>query len=196
MLRCHGYLILNLIFSEIFPLTLFIADPPILHIHVAWLRLRYYTFVIIVFFLILINYSITNYDNYYIDDSTTYKSIALIHARQFYLTPCWKSHVRLSPLIKKQKLLVSWSKEVWFSGGVLKHKTFAWLKILDRNPTKDRLARWGLQTDTNCLLCSSNLESRSHLFFDYSYSWKIWKKSSRKCSFIPQRNWDHLLVQL
>ncbi|KAJ4881254.1 Uncharacterized protein Rs2_38309 [Raphanus sativus] len=70
---------------------------------------------------------------------------------------------------------VSWHQQVWFSGGIPKHKFLAWLFVLDRCPTKDRMATWGLGVDGNCVLCNSGQESRDHLFFNCRYSYCIWR---------------------
>ncbi|KAG7531557.1 Reverse transcriptase zinc-binding domain [Arabidopsis suecica] len=99
-------------------------------------------------------------------------------------------------LLKDHKPQVTWSREVWFSGGIPKHKFLTWLMVLDRSPTRDRLLNWGLATDPSCLLCSTSPESRSHLFFDCSFSGAIWVFLSSKCNYLSSRSWDTLLSQL
>lgn len=68
-------------------------------------------------------------------------------------------------LLKFHQPKVAWVKEVWFSGGIPKHKFLAWLMVLNRCPTRDRLLNWGLQTDPNCLFCNVGNESIEHCFF-------------------------------
>ncbi|XVE94636.1 hypothetical protein REPUB_Repub02eG0026000 [Reevesia pubescens] len=55
------------------------------------------------------------------------------------------------------------------------------MAILNRLPTRDRLASWGMVTDTDCVLCGFALESRDHLFFGCFYSKEIWKKILELC---------------
>lgn len=43
-------------------------------------------------------------------------------------------------LLRNETQQVTLHKEVWFSGGIPKHKFFSWLFILNRCPTKDRMA--------------------------------------------------------
>lgn len=68
--------------------------------------------------------------------------------------------------------------------------------VLDRSPTRDRLLKWGLTIDPSCLLCNASPESRSHLFFNCSFSGAIWDVISSRCNFPSSRNWDTLLSQL
>lgn len=91
---------------------------------------------------------------------------------------------------------VPWHKEVWFGGGIPKHKIRTWLMVLNRCPTRDRMLQWGLQTEGNCLLCNSAPESRSHMFFECAYTWEIWTAFSRRCAFSPKRNWEETLLDL
>ncbi|KAG5407030.1 hypothetical protein IGI04_013149 [Brassica rapa subsp. trilocularis] len=76
---------------------------------------------------------------------------------------------------------VPWYKEVWFSGGIPKHKFLTWLMIRNRCPTRDRLLTWGLQTDPQCLFCNSADESIAH---------------SEKCRFRTTSHWNSILAQL
>jgi len=45
--------------------------------------------------------------------------------------------------------------------------------IKGRLPTKDRLQRWNITTDTNCVLCDNSTETHHHLFFKCNYSNQI-----------------------
>ncbi|KAJ8570050.1 hypothetical protein K7X08_006627 [Anisodus acutangulus] len=58
---------------------------------------------------------------------------------------------------------------------------FKWIFILylafhSRLLTKDRLANWGCVDDVDCVLCGSEGENTSHLFFNCSFSAQIWQK--------------------
>lgn len=61
---------------------------------------------------------------------------------------------------------VNWAKAVWSSYGIPRHSFLAWLVILNRCPTKDRLISWGLQVPPLCLLCNLLPETRDHLFYE------------------------------
>ncbi|XP_013608253.1 PREDICTED: uncharacterized protein LOC106315017 [Brassica oleracea var. oleracea] len=43
-----------------------------------------------------------------------------------------------------------------------------------RLPTRDKLAGWGLNLPTNCLLCGTGSETSDHLFFSCNYSTEVW----------------------
>lgn len=45
---------------------------------------------------------------------------------------------------------------------------------MGRLHTKDRLAKWGISINQECSLCSSELETTSHLFFQCPFSANIW----------------------
>lgn len=68
------------------------------------------------------------------------------------------------------------------SYGFPKHRFLAWLMVLYRSPTRDRLIQCGLPTDGSCLPCNSSLEFRSHLFFE--------------CNFSSSWSWDAILDDL
>ena len=67
--------------------------------------------------------------------------------------------------IKHHNPVVDWSKTVWCSRGTPKHSFLAWLVLINRCPTRDRILSWGLSSPFTCLLCNSFDESRNHLFF-------------------------------
>lgn len=71
--------------------------------------------------------------------------------------------------LKHHNPVVSWSKTVWCPRGTPKHSFLAWLFVLNRYPTRDRLLSWGLNTLSSCLLCNSADKSRNHLFFYCCY---------------------------
>ncbi|KAI8556569.1 hypothetical protein RHMOL_Rhmol05G0263900 [Rhododendron molle] len=69
-----------------------------------------------------------------------------------------------------------WHTLVWFSQGVPRWSFIAWLAILGRLSTKDRLVRWGMVVPPLCSLCLVDIESHSHLFFDCQISKMIWRQ--------------------
>ncbi|CAA7013744.1 unnamed protein product [Microthlaspi erraticum] len=76
--------------------------------------------------------------------------------------------------IRLSKPEVLWHPLVWNKIAVPKHATTSWLFMLDRNPTLNRLQRWGLDVEPTCLLCGMAQESRDHLFFLCPFSNHIW----------------------
>ncbi|XP_039042882.1 uncharacterized protein LOC120181927 [Hibiscus syriacus] len=69
---------------------------------------------------------------------------------------------------------VCWHCLVWFPGLVPKFSLITWMAILDRLPTNDRLARFGIATDGVCGLCSSGLETRNHIFSECTFANETW----------------------
>ncbi|CAA7044195.1 unnamed protein product [Microthlaspi erraticum] len=53
---------------------------------------------------------------------------------------------------------------VWFKDAIPRHAFTMWLAQLDTLPTRDRLSSWGMLVDNTCCLCSSNNDTRGHLF--------------------------------
>lgn len=70
--------------------------------------------------------------------------------------------------------LVSWHSVVWFKEAIPRCSFIAWLVMLARLPTKDRLRRWGLNVTDQCVLSSSGIETHAHLFFECSFAAAIW----------------------
>ena len=67
--------------------------------------------------------------------------------------------------------------------------------MLDRCPTKDRMAAWGLDVDRSCILCNAASESRDHLFFNCPYTWDIWESFMSRSPIPPPPlpNWHDVL---
>ena len=57
----------------------------------------------------------------------------------------------------------------------------AWMALLNRLPTLDRLAAWGLVVSGTCRLCQETMETRDHLFFRCRYSKEVWKAVLQLC---------------
>lgn len=91
---------------------------------------------------------------------------------------------------------MTWHKEVWFSAGIPKHKFLTWLFVLDRCPTKDRMASWGLTVDPLCVLCNAECESRDHLFFNCPFTRDIWEALTRRSPFSAPSNWQDVMLAL
>jgi hypothetical protein len=68
-------------------------------------------------------------------------------------------------------------KWLWKSCFTLKTKVFAWLVLGDRINTRDMLQRrhWKVTDDMHCELCHGKIyEDRVHLFFECTFSRRIW----------------------
>ncbi|XP_056862316.1 uncharacterized protein LOC130509998 [Raphanus sativus] len=91
---------------------------------------------------------------------------------------------------------VTWHKQVWFSGHIPKHAFLTWVNVRHRLVTRDRMRSWGLQVPAACVLCSSQDETRQHLFFDCSYSLAVWSYFMMKLNLHPPQAFDALLSWL
>ncbi|KAG2260728.1 hypothetical protein Bca52824_080022 [Brassica carinata] len=80
---------------------------------------------------------------------------------------------------------VTWHKSIWFKSRIPKHAFLAWVTILNRLPTRDRLLQWGSNVSASCLLCDVADESRDHLFFSCSFSHEIWNAFFSHSTFNP-----------
>ncbi|KAK5836985.1 hypothetical protein PVK06_012791 [Gossypium arboreum] len=58
---------------------------------------------------------------------------------------------------------VPWHKLIRFALHIPKHSIIAWMVVLNRLPTKDKLSSQGLNVDMVCLLCNRADESRDHM---------------------------------
>nr|XP_009588271.1 uncharacterized protein LOC104085855 [Nicotiana tomentosiformis] len=70
---------------------------------------------------------------------------------------------------------VSWRKLVCNNTGCPRWIFMLTLVANGRLYTKDRLLKWGIQTDQTCLLCTFANKSIQHLFFECQYAAELWK---------------------
>lgn len=93
-----------------------------------------------------------------------------------------------------------WHTLIWIKKGIPKHCSLAWVMLLNRSPTRDRLLSWGLQIEHLCLLCNSSSESRNHLYFDCPFSLAVWSHFANRLNIsISSTAWDdvtHSLLSL
>lgn len=93
--------------------------------------------------------------------------------------------------------IVSWHPIIWIKKGIPKHNSLAWLMLLNRSPTRDRLLSWGLQTDPLCLLCNLSNESRNHLYFECPLSSAIWSFYATRLQIsFSSTSWDDVVHSL
>ncbi|XP_039002231.1 uncharacterized protein LOC120128656 [Hibiscus syriacus] len=83
--------------------------------------------------------------------------------------------------IRDRRDKVGWHRLIWFPSHIPKFSIIAWMVILDRLPTKDRLARFGIVTVNVCGLCGDDQESQNHLFLECSFVRVIWKAILHAC---------------
>ena len=68
------------------------------------------------------------------------------------------------------KPMVHWDKMVWNRLTVPKHRFISWLAIQHRLQTTAKMARIGVSSTSDCLLCGQAPEDHEHLFFKCPYS--------------------------
>ncbi|XP_019256330.1 PREDICTED: uncharacterized protein LOC109234721 [Nicotiana attenuata] len=70
---------------------------------------------------------------------------------------------------------VQWKGLVLGPTTIPKHKFILWLVLLGRLATVDRLQKWGIHVQIDCVLCTTGAEENlQHLFFQCPYSSQIW----------------------
>ncbi|XP_020270862.1 uncharacterized protein LOC109846050 [Asparagus officinalis] len=91
---------------------------------------------------------------------------------------CRNSKIKLSALYYALSLAIGnvpCFKTVWENLIISKHSFISWLAVQDCLLTQDKLLRRGIITTNVCNLCSgAGMESRDHLFFDCSFSCRVW----------------------
>ncbi|GKB67736.1 putative RNA-directed DNA polymerase [Tanacetum coccineum] len=81
--------------------------------------------------------------------------------------------------VRPRGIEVSWFCIVWFPHNVPRHAFHLWLMMRRCLKTQDKLRQWdvGNGTDLNqlrCALCDSQADSHEHLFYECSFSSKVW----------------------
>ena len=71
---------------------------------------------------------------------------------------------------------ISWHKLIWFREEIPRCSFIAWLAILGRLPTRDRLSTWGLTVPLSCVLCSTGIEFHDHMFFQCPCATAVWTR--------------------
>ncbi|XP_019095488.1 PREDICTED: uncharacterized protein LOC104763031 [Camelina sativa] len=92
--------------------------------------------------------------------------------------------------LRLSRPLVPWYSIVWHKAAVPKHSIATWLFLRNRNPTLDRMIKWGFDVEPLCLLCGMENETRNHLFFACAYSSAIWTEMVGKLELSPPLNWE------
>ncbi|GJS81490.1 hypothetical protein Tco_0748031 [Tanacetum coccineum] len=82
-------------------------------------------------------------------------------------------------VLRPHGIEVSWSHTVWYSHAILRHAFHLWLVMRRSLKTQDKLRQWDVApttdiTQVRCSLCGTQPDSHEHLFFECSYSSKVW----------------------
>lgn len=80
---------------------------------------------------------------------------------------------------------IVWHDVIWFKEEVPRCSFVAWMSMLGRLPTRDRLISWGLSVPANCVLCANGIESHNHLFFGCPYAVAIWTRYCGRFIYVP-----------
>lgn len=117
-----------------------------------------------------------------------------IHAHDNILWDGFPSrNARLSTIwstIRPSGTLPPWFSFVWAKLHVPKFSFNAWLVILERLLTKDRMLRFHMHTDTRCVMCGVDDETHAHLFCHCSYVKQIY--SNWDINISP--SWDDIKI--
>ncbi|XP_039014380.1 uncharacterized protein LOC120144379 [Hibiscus syriacus] len=71
------------------------------------------------------------------------------------------------------------------------------MAIIDRLPTRDRLARMSIGMDRGCVLCGLDEKSRNHIFGDCPYACRVWDVVLQACRLPCRlRGWEDNLTWL
>ena len=70
---------------------------------------------------------------------------------------------------------------MWTPFAIPRHIVITWMALLNKLPTMDRLAAWGLEVLGTCKLCQDGMESHNHLLFGCSFSRGVWKAILELC---------------
>ncbi|XP_035843943.1 uncharacterized protein LOC110931624 [Helianthus annuus] len=95
-----------------------------------------------------------------------------------------------------------WSKFVWSAFNIPKHAFLCWLILKRKLWTQDRILQWnrkvhGSMNQMCCLLCYADLETHDHLFFQCSYSEKVWRIVRSKVGMtMVNEKWDDIVEWL
>ncbi|KAH0715124.1 hypothetical protein KY284_008029 [Solanum tuberosum] len=71
---------------------------------------------------------------------------------------------------------VPWRRMICTNQGSPKWTFILYLAIQRRLYTKDRLDKWGINTDSLCAMCKAEPETHQHLFFACSVATVIWQR--------------------
>ncbi|XP_059454950.1 uncharacterized protein LOC132185154 [Corylus avellana] len=90
---------------------------------------------------------------------------------------------------------VSWWRLVWLAMAIPKQAFLLWLAIRDSLATERKMLSWGYKGDVSCSFCLIRcIEDRDHLFFQCSFSRRIWKELLHLCRVDNEYvDWEDIL---
>ncbi|XP_039028745.1 uncharacterized protein LOC120162724 [Hibiscus syriacus] len=93
--------------------------------------------------------------------------------------------------VREKRNKVNWHKIIWFPSHIPKFSMIAWMAILDRLPTRERLSRMGIVNDCRCVLCNETNETRDHLFSECSFAKSLWSSILNLSQLhVPHMTWE------
>ncbi|XP_026399752.1 uncharacterized protein LOC113295636 [Papaver somniferum] len=91
---------------------------------------------------------------------------------------------------------IFWHSIVWFKLHIPRHSFIARVALHGRLKTRDKLVRWGISENYNCVLCDNGRESEAHLFHECPFSALIWSGLLLKMGYNrgPSTSWEVSLL--
>ncbi|XP_039033520.1 uncharacterized protein LOC120169447 [Hibiscus syriacus] len=98
-------------------------------------------------------------------------------------------------LIRSKGQIFTWHKLIWFPMNIPKISLIAWMALLNKLPTRDRLLKMGISTDSICVNCSNSYESRDYLFSQCTMAVELWNSiltlNRMKTTFL---SWNEMVI--
>ncbi|CAN1841986.1 LINE-1 retrotransposable element ORF2 protein [Linum perenne] len=105
------------------------------------------------------------------------------------------SVIKIWEAIRPKSNEVFWCNFIWQKPSIPSHSFINWLLVNDKIVTKDKLASWGVVVDLSCLLCSSGLDTRNHLFCECSYIKQV-RQLCKVDNVSSSNSWDSSLQEV
>lgn len=87
---------------------------------------------------------------------------------KFYIKKLYKA-------ARPQYQKCNWKRLVTTSKAIPRHQFILWLALHRKWATVERLQKWGITVNKDCVLCSSNTKyTFEHLLFECTYSRNMW----------------------
>ncbi len=77
--------------------------------------------------------------------------------------------------IREKGQPVNWWKLLWFDLFIPRHSFVGSLVMQKEIPTKERMLQWSLNVDSICVFFKAFTKNRDHLFFQCSFTKRIWE---------------------
>jgi hypothetical protein len=87
-------------------------------------------------------------------------------------------------ILWNKKMEIDWRKMVWFPLAIPEQTFILWLVMQGRLLIGNQLIKMGYKGNVQCVYCQNQIESKEHLFFECSFSYRIWKFFMSRCSVI------------